>query len=104
MRSRTDSIATARQIAEQLLALRGGSAAPAAAPRHTPVAKRREAAPPAPPTPIDYPRLQHHMRWFDGVLRLYRAVAQAVADQLVVDARDDAAIAADPGDPLIGFV
>jgi len=97
MRSRPDSIATARQIAEQLLALRSGSGAPAALPRRAPPAKR--AAP-----PIDYPRLQHHMRWFDGVLRLYRAVAQAVADQLVVDARDDAAVAADPSDPLIDFV
>ena len=100
MRTRLQSIATARQIAEQLLALRRGSPAPAPAPapaRRALVAKPRT-------VPIDYPRLQHHMRWFDGLLRLYRAVAQAVAEQLVVDARADAAVVADPGEPLIDFV
>jgi hypothetical protein len=93
MRNRLQSIATARQIAAQLLALRGESSVPP--PRA--LAKRRT-------VPIDYPRLQHHMRWFDGLLRLYRAVAQVVAAQLVVDARDDAAVTADPSEPLIDFV
>lgn len=94
MKTRAESIATARRIAEQLLALRGG--APAAPPQ------------PRAPVAIDYPRLQHHLRWFDGVLRLYRAVAQAVAEQLVIDPRDDAAgdagAAGDPDDPLVDIV
>jgi len=90
MRTRLQSIAAARQLAEQLLALRRGAPV-AAPPRRAPVG-------------IDYPRLQLHMRWFDGVLRLYRAVAQAVADQLVVGASDDTADPADPAEPLIDIV
>jgi len=91
MRTRLQSIAAARQLAEQLLALRRGAPV-AAPPRRAPVGG------------IDYPRLQLHMRWFDGVLRLYRAVAQAVADQLVVGAGDDTADPADPAEPLIDIV
>ena len=60
----------ARRIAEHLLTLR--TAEPADLPP-------RDRAPP----PLDYPRLQRRMHWFDGLLRVYRAVAQAVADQLV---------------------
>lgn len=70
METRPDSTTVARQIAEHLLALRAGE--PPA-----------EAAEPARPV-IDYPRLQHHVRWFDGVLRLYRAAARAVAEQVAV--------------------
>jgi hypothetical protein len=84
MKTRRHSIATARQIAEQLLAMSPG--APVTTARH-------------PPPAVDYPRLQHHMRWFDGVLRLYRAVAQSVAEQLVIDVPDDAAAPEQPSDP-----
>jgi hypothetical protein len=70
----------AEQIALHLLAMhRGEAPAPASA-------SRPEGARPT----IDYPRLQHHIRWFDGVLRLYRAAARAVADEVTVDQLDDA--------------
>jgi hypothetical protein len=75
MDSRLETTAKAREIAHRLLALRSGEAsgAPTAAP------------PPRRPA-IDYPRLQDHVRWFERIVQLYRAAAQAVADQAVVDA------------------
>jgi len=79
----------ARQIAEQLLAFGAG--------------EPRPAPPPAGEPPVvDYPRLQHHLRWFDGVLKLYRAAALAVADQVVLDDPGDGV--EDESDRLMGFV
>jgi hypothetical protein len=74
---RLESTRRARRIAEHLLAVHAG--APSASP-----------PPRARPT-IDYPRLQRRIRWFDGVLRLYRAAARAVAEQVVVDRPGDGA-------------
>jgi hypothetical protein len=92
METPCDSTTRARQLAEHLLAMRAGE--PAAEPQ------------PARPT-IDYPRLQHHLRWFDGVLRLYRAAARAVADQVTVPGPTDATDttgAVDEADRLIDIV
>jgi hypothetical protein len=69
MPTRLETTVKAREIAERLLALRRGEPAPA---------PRRSR-----PT-IDYPRLQEHVRWFERIVNLYRAAAQAVADQTVV--------------------
>jgi hypothetical protein len=76
MSARLDSTMKARRIAEHLLAMHAGEPLP------PPRDERPE---------IDYPRLQHHVRWFDGVLRLYRAAARAVAEQVTVDPPDDPA-------------
>jgi hypothetical protein len=70
MKARFDSTMKAQQIAEHLLATHAGE--PSSPP---------ERAPPA----IDYPRLQHHFQWFDGLLRLYRMAARAVAEGIIVD-------------------
>lgn len=91
--ARPDTAAKARQIAEHLLALRAGEPPQLAPP---------PAAKPAPA--VDYPRLQNKLQWFDGLVQLYRAAAQAVADQVVVEGPQDAAAAdgaVDDGDRLI---
>jgi hypothetical protein len=89
MTNRTEAIAAARRIAEHLLAMRA----------------REPAEPPLAPRPaaqIDYPRLQHHIHWFDGLLRLYRAAARALADQVILGQPDDDPAAPDAApDPLI---
>jgi hypothetical protein len=64
----------ARQIAEHLLGLH--AAPPASLPR--------ERAP-----SIDYPRLQRHFQWFENLVALYRSIAEAVAEQVTVDADDE---------------
>jgi hypothetical protein len=100
MTRRVEAAGAARRIAEQLLALRAGGrpgsparSAAASSPAPAPVRPSRQ--------PLDYPRLQRHMRWFDGVLRLYRAAAHAVAEQLALAGPDDAVrpadAASDPG-------
>jgi hypothetical protein len=85
----------ARQIAEHLLALGTGEA-------------RQPAPPPvaAPPPELDYARLQRRLRWFDGLVQLYRAAAQAIADQVVVIGADDttAGEGLDEGDRLVAVV
>jgi hypothetical protein len=68
---RRESTGKARRIAEHLLAIHAG------APASSPPRRARSG--------IDYPRLQRRIRWFDGVLRLYRAAARAVAEQVAVD-------------------
>jgi hypothetical protein len=68
--TRLESTTRARQIAEQLLAIAAGTPA---------------VPPPRQGPSIDYPRLQHHLRWFDGVIKLYRAAARALAEQVVLD-------------------
>jgi hypothetical protein len=88
--NRTEAVAAARRIAEHLLALRTRPS--------TPPPSRAEPG-------LDYPRLQHHLRWFDGLVRLYRAAARALADQVVLGrpGEDTTAPAAAP-DPLIDIV
>ena len=75
---------TARQVARELLAL--GDSPPPPAEQPTP---NRPA--------IDYPRLQDQMRWFEGLLQLYRATASAVSEQITIDT-DDAAAGAQSDD------
>jgi hypothetical protein len=98
-----ESTGKARQIAERLLAMHAGAAA---APEPAAAAPPQRARP-----AIDYPRLQHHIRWFDGLFKLYRAMARAVAEQVVVDEPEDtagagggAATAGGGPDPLIDIV
>jgi hypothetical protein len=74
MHSRVETVVKAREIAHQLLALRDGEPAPRA---------------PAPRPAVDYPRLQQHLRWFEGILALYRATARAVAELVEVGPADD---------------
>src|SRR5262245_67736 len=86
----SESITKARQIAEQLLSMRADRPTPPAQPRRT---------------NLNYLSLQHHMRWFDGVLRLYRAAARAIADQVIMDDPDGDARPVDrEPDELIDFV
>jgi hypothetical protein len=74
-----DNSAKARRIAEHLLSLgakptgahQAGQGGPAAAPA------------------FDYHRLQSRIQELDGMLKLYRAAARAVADELVVAAPDE---------------
>jgi hypothetical protein len=93
----------ARRIAEQLLAL-DAERPPGEPPAMPPPGAGEPPGPPLPPLPplIDYPRLQHHLRWFDRVLALYRAAALAVADQVVLDDPGDGVV--DEDDRLMGFV
>jgi len=72
-----DDSVRARGIAAQLLALRDGAPSPEAPPRPK----------------LDYPRLQQHAHWFDGLLRIYSAIAAAVAEEL----REELAV----DDPLV---
>jgi len=101
MTARSTAPGAARRIAEQLLAIRAGGklAAPASAGRALPsllaAPAGRSLRPPSPRLALDYPRLQRHMRWFDGALRLYRAAAQVIADQLAIAEPDDAVRPAD---------
>jgi len=97
MARRVEAAGAARRIAEQLLALRAGGR-PRAPARSAPASSPAAASPAAMSPrrqPLDYPRLQRHMRWFDGVLRLYRAAAHAVAEQLALAGPDDAVRPAD---------
>src|SRR5262249_1344580 len=69
-----DTTVKAREIAQRLLALRSGDVPP---------------GPPGPRRGVDYPRLQQPLRWFEGILQLYRAAARALAEQVVIDRPDD---------------
>jgi hypothetical protein len=84
-----DDTVRARGIAAQLLALRHDVPSPEQP------APRRELRAPAKQSgkTIDYPRLQQHARWFDGLLKIYSAVAAAVAEEL----REELAV----DDPLV---
>lgn len=68
---------TAREVARELLA--GGEPSPA-----PPVEAPK-------PVAIDYPRLQDQFRWFEGLMKLYRATACAVSEQVAISAEDIAA-------------
>jgi hypothetical protein len=83
---RLEATARARQLAEHLLALGD-----------------RPPAPPRPRPAIDYPRLQHRLRWFEGVLELYRAVARAVAER-IVPASDEDLRTGDDSDRLVALM
>src|SRR5215470_8344614 len=86
----SESITKARQIAEQLLSMRADEPTLRPQPRRT---------------ALNYLRLQHHIRWFDGVLRLYRAAARAIADQVTIDDPDEDTRPGDrEPDELIDFV
>jgi hypothetical protein len=78
---------TARKVARELLALGDAPPAPVVAPAPK-------------PTAIDYPRLQGQMRWFEGLLKLYRATASAVSEQVMI-ADEDATPADDELVPVL---